>query len=175
MDISNFIKYIQSWEGGYVNDPRDSGGATNKGITIATFKSVFGQDKTVKDLKNMTQEQWWKVFKTKFWDRYKADQIEDEWLRYLLVDWLWGSGKWAITKVQKLLELEADGIVGNKTIAAINDKDPKELFKTIWKMREKFLQDISKGKNSVFLKGWLRRLNGIQYGQLVTNKGEILK
>nr|DAR62570.1 MAG TPA: putative Peptidoglycan domain protein [Bacteriophage sp.] len=37
-------------------------------------------------------------------------------------------------------------------------------------MREKFLQDISKGKNSVFLKGWLRRLNGIQYGKLINNK-----
>nr|DAN37403.1 MAG TPA: putative peptidoglycan binding domain protein [Crassvirales sp.] len=42
-------------------------------------------------------------------------------------------------------------------------------------MREKFLQDISKGKNSVFLKGWLRRLNGIKYGYLITNNGTILK
>nr|DAR76273.1 MAG TPA: glycoside hydrolase [Caudoviricetes sp.] len=47
----------------------------------------------------MTDEQWWKVFKTKFWDKYKADNIKDEWLRYLLVDWLWCSGQWAITKV----------------------------------------------------------------------------
>ena len=38
-----------------------------------------------------------------------------------------------------------------------------------------FVYNISKGKNSVFLKGWLRRLNGIRYGSLVTNKGEILK
>jgi predicted peptidoglycan domain len=41
---------------------------------------------------------------------------------------LWGSGKWAITKVQKYLDLNPDGIVGPKTIAAINNKDPKELF-----------------------------------------------
>lgn len=175
MQITNFIKYIQSWEGGYVNDPRDSGGATNKGITIATFRSVFGQSKTIDDLKKMTDEQWWTVFKTKFWDKYKADNIKDEWLRYLLVDWLWGSGKWAITKVQKLLGLNSDGIVGDKTIAAINSKDPKKLFDAVWQMREKFLYDISKGKNSVFLKGWLRRLNGIKYGYLVTNNGTILK
>lgn len=175
MEIDKFISYIKSWEGGYANDPRDSGGPTNKGITIATFRSVFGQSKTIDDLKNMTDEQWWKVFKTKFWDKYKADNINDEWLRYLLVDWLWGSGKWAIIKVQKYLGLNPDGIVGPKTIAAINDKDPKELFTSLWKLRSDYLYSISKGKNRVFLKGWLRRLNGIQYGKLITSNGKVLQ
>lgn len=175
MQITNFIKYIQSWEGGYANIPQDSGGPTNKGITLTTFRSIFGQNKTIDDLKKMTDEQWWKVFKIKFWDKYKADNIKDEWLRYLLVDWLWCSGNWAITKVQKLLGLNPDGIVGDKTIAAINNKDPKQLFDTIWKMREHFLYDISKGKNSIFLKGWLRRLNGLKYGYLVTSNNKILK
>ena len=46
---------------------------------------------------------------------------------------------------------------------------------------ENFAKDMNRvaakagAKNSVFLKGWLRRLNGIRYGSLVTNKGEILK
>ena len=44
--------FILSWEGGYVNDPADKGGATNKGVTIGTFRSVFGKEKTIKDLKN---------------------------------------------------------------------------------------------------------------------------
>ena len=36
--------FILSWEGGYVNDPCDAGGATNKGVTIATWKRQ-GYDK----------------------------------------------------------------------------------------------------------------------------------
>nr|DAR62293.1 MAG TPA: Lysozyme [Bacteriophage sp.] len=56
MEQSKFVKYILSWEGGFVNDPRDSGGATNKGITLTTFQSVFGKDKTVEDLKRMTED-----------------------------------------------------------------------------------------------------------------------
>lgn len=175
MEIDKFITYIKSWEGGYVNDPRDSGGATNKGITLTTFRSVYGKDKTIEDLKNLTDEQWWTVFKKYYWDRYKVDDIKDEWIQYLLVDWLWGSGKWAITKVQKYLGLNPDGIVGPKTIAAINNKDPKELFQNLWKLRSDYLYSISKGKNSVFLKGWLRRLNGIQYGKLITNNGKVLE
>ena len=43
--IEKLKSFILSWEGGFVNDPRDPGGATNKGITIATFRSVFGKDK----------------------------------------------------------------------------------------------------------------------------------
>jgi lysozyme family protein len=31
-------EFILSWEGGFVNDLRDSGGATNKGVTLATFR-----------------------------------------------------------------------------------------------------------------------------------------
>lgn len=170
MEQNKFVQYILSWEGGYVNDPNDKGGPTNKGITLTTFQSVYGKNKTITDLKNMSTEQWWTIFKTKYWDRYKADQIKDEWIKYILVDWLWGSGKWAIIKVQQLLGLPADGIVGDKTIKAINDKDPKELFKSIWHLRENYLKSISKGSNSKFLNGWLRRLNGIQYGKLINNK-----
>ena len=48
--------FILSWEGGFVNDPRDLGGATNKGITIATFRSVFGKDKTINYLKKITAD-----------------------------------------------------------------------------------------------------------------------
>ena len=32
------VPFILSWEGGFVNDPDDVGGATNKGITIATWR-----------------------------------------------------------------------------------------------------------------------------------------
>ena len=93
MDRINKLKsFILSWEGGFVNDPRDPGGATNKGITIATFQQVFGKNKTVSDLKKMTDSQWMTVFKKYFWDKYKADNIKDEWIAYLLVDWLWASG-----------------------------------------------------------------------------------
>ena len=37
-DAQKLVPFILSWEGGYVNDPDDVGGATNKGITIATWR-----------------------------------------------------------------------------------------------------------------------------------------
>jgi len=42
----DFLPFVLQWEGGYVNDPQDSGGATNRGVTYATYlalaKTVLG-------------------------------------------------------------------------------------------------------------------------------------
>lgn len=41
------VKFIKDREGGFVNDPNDRGGATNKGVTLATYRKVCGSGKTV--------------------------------------------------------------------------------------------------------------------------------
>ena len=169
--------FILSWEGGFVNDPDDRGGATNKGVTIATFRSVFGNHKTVADLKAMTDDQWLLVFKKYYWDRWKADQIADQSVANILVGWVWGSGKPGITLVQKILKVTPDGLVGPKTLAAVNAYDPKKLFELVWKRREKYFNDIvaARPANKKFLKGWMRRLNSVGYGWLKLNNGKVIK
>lgn len=37
-DVKKLAPFILKWEGGFVNDPDDLGGATNMGITIATYR-----------------------------------------------------------------------------------------------------------------------------------------
>ena len=174
--------FILSWEGGYANIPNDRGGATNKGVTISTWKAQ-GYDKNndgiidVKDLKIITEADAINVMKKNFWDKWKADLIKDQNIANILVDWVWCSGKYGITLVQKMLDLNPDGIVGDKTIQAINNHDPKTLFAKIHERRKLFLENIVKNNPSqkIFLKGWLRRLEGIQYGYLKKNNGGIIK
>ena len=43
-NVDSLLPYILKFEGGFVNDPADAGGATNKGVTIATWRQV-GYDK----------------------------------------------------------------------------------------------------------------------------------
>lgn len=158
---------------GFGNDPDDRGGATMCGITIATFEAYCrkkGYPKpTVERLKAITFDQWREVLKTLFWDRWKADEIVSQPLANTLVDWVWASGVNGIKIPQRILGVKQDGIVGPKTIAALNSRDPKELFNTIQTERVKFIDTIirNRPKNAKFRKGWLRRINAIAYDGLL--------
>ena len=164
-DYKKLKPFILKWEGGYVNDKDDLGGATNKGVTLATFRSVYGQGKTANDLRNMTDQQWETIFKKHFWDKWRADEIEDQNVAIILVDWLWASGSYGIKIPQRVLGVTVDGIVGAKTIAAVNAKDGKSFFKEVRQERIDFIDRIcnSRPQNKKFKKGWLNRINALKY------------
>lgn len=157
--------FILRWEGGFVNDKDDLGGATNMGVTLATYRSVFGSEKTVNDLKRMTRVQWGVIFKKYYWDKWKADDIKDQNVANILVDWVWASGAYGIKIPQRVLGVDVDGIVGPKTIAAINAIDGRELFDTIKQERKDFIDRIcqTRPQNRKFKKGWLNRINSLAY------------
>lgn len=126
-EVEKFSPFVLKWEGGakYTNNKHDRGGATKYGITIATWRTV-GYDKNgdgkidEKDVQLITEEDFKKVLKRNFWDKWKADEIENQSVADILVDWIWASGKWGIIKPQQLLGVKADGIVGKQTLAAVN-------------------------------------------------------
>ena len=160
---TKIIKKILKWEGGYAGNI-DGATCTMKGVTLATYRRFFGKEKTCKDLKEITQAEWDYIFKKGFWDRWKADDIENQSIAELLVDWCWTSGVWGIKSPQRVLGVNDDGIVGPKTLAAINDyEDQEELFNKLWNRRKKHFQDIAKGGKAKFLGGWLNRLNDFKY------------
>lgn len=187
--VDVLLPFILRWEGGYANDPADTGGATNKGVTIATWKQC-GYDKDgdgkidVKDLKLISNDDVRnRVLKPHFWDRWKADEIHSQKIANILVDWVWGSGKHGIVIPQRILGVKPDGIVGAKTISAVNFAAPNQLFNAIYNARVKFLKDIvaqsvaayekKKGRKATnaekmrftkqrFLNGWMKRLADIK-------------
>jgi lysozyme family protein len=165
--------FILSWEGGFVCDPYDRGGATNKGVTIGTFRSVYGRGMSVSDLKRMTDAQWMHIFKVYYWDRWRADDIRDQSVANILVDWMWLSGTTSVKKVQRLLKVSVDGVVGPKTIAAVNGSDAKTLFNRIKAVRTEYINAIATGRQARYRKGWMRRLNGIGYRKLLCNDGTV--
>ena len=164
-DYRKLKPFILRWEGGYINDQADLGKQTNKGVTLSTYRSVFGKNKTVSDLKKITDEQWEFIFKKFYWDKWKADDIKDQNVANILVDWLWCSGSYGIKIPQRVLGVYVDGIVGSKTIAAINARDGRELFDTIKQERKDFIDRIcqTRPQNRKFKNGWMNRINSLAY------------
>lgn len=164
-DKNRLIPIIKKWEGGYSDNPNDRGGATNSGVTLAVYQSVYGKSKTKNDLKRMTNEQWNYIFTKLYWNKWKADEIKNQSIANILVDWVWMSGLGTIKKIQSLFGLTADGIVGNKTISYINSHDQEEVFNKIWNRRKSFYESLVNNNPSqkVFLKGWMNRLNTFKF------------
>lgn len=166
-NYKKLVPFILRWEGGFSNRVEDAGGPTNKGVTLTTFRQYYGASKTVDDLKKITDEQWGHIFKTGYWDKCKADQINSQSIANIIVDWAYMSGvSTAIKGVQRLLGCKDDGIIGPKTLAAINgQRDQMKLFYDIQRIRIDYYYSIvaKRPANRVFLKGWLNRLNALKW------------
>lgn len=170
-DVKKLAPFIFSWEGGYVNDPLDLGGETNMGVTIGTWKQV-GKDLNGdglingEDLKLLDKDLIVDcVLKPHYWDRWKADQINSQAVANILVDWVWASGTHGIKRPQRILGVAPDGVVGPKTIMAVNAANAAKLFEAIKADRLKFIDEIvaARPANKRFEKGWKNRINSIKY------------
>ena len=164
-DFSKYAPKLLQLEGGFVNHEDDRGGITNKGVTLCTYKAYCGQDKTVKDLQNMSYGTWQSIMKDLYWDRCRADEIVNQSLAELIADWCVNSGTSGVRKMQDVLGVKPDGIVGPKTLVAINESEAQELFDRIWKARQQFYINIVKRspQQKVFMNGWMNRLNSFSF------------
>lgn len=174
-NYKELVPFVLSWEGGVSDHPADKGGLTNKGVTMATWRGYCakkGKPATEKTLRAMTQSEWEEIFKAGYWDKCKADEIGDQSVANMLVDWVYNAGSNAIVRTQRLLGVTADGIVGQKTLAALNARSPLPLFGAIRAARLAYYEALARANKSqaAFLKGWKRRTEGITYGGLRLNK-----
>lgn len=165
---SKLVPFILRWEGGFVNDPDDRGGATNMGITLGTYEHYCRRRgyprPTVERLRGLSQETWEDIFVSMYWQRWRADMITSQAVANILVDWLWLSGGYGITIPQRVLGTRQDGIVGAKTLRAVNRSNPQELFDRIYRERLAFIDRICafRPANNKFRRGWINRLEALR-------------
>jgi lysozyme family protein len=162
-----FLPMLLAFEGGYVDDPTDPGGETNKGITMSTFQhcshELLGIDPTSDNLKALTDSQAGIIYKNKYWDKVQGDQITAQDLADNLCDFYVNAGTHATTLFQQAMKglganIVVDGILGAATIQALASLDQNKLYQAYRQGRIDYYQQLGL-RFPQFLKGWLRRAN----------------
>tara|TARA_R110000824_G_scaffold37492_1_gene114980 strand:+ start:1023 stop:1661 length:639 start_codon:yes stop_codon:yes gene_type:complete len=162
-NASKAIPKILVHEGGFVNHPSDPGGATNKGITIATFRRYIKPSGTISDLKALTTDQAVVVYKRQYWDAVNADLLPDG-VDYAVADFAVNSGPSRAAKyLQKVAGVSQDGRIGPDTIAAVRAMPPANVINLLCDDRLAFMRRIQGGKLWVtFGRGWQRRVDDVR-------------
>lgn len=175
MTVNNFdyaFHYVLKNEGGYSDDLDDPGGATNYGITQKELESCHKSLRLPKDVKNLTIEDAYKYYKYK-WDSNHYDDINSQKIAIKLFDLCVNLGTYESTIIlQRAINacaygfnLKEDGILGQKTIYAVNslhiDNKDELLLNNIRKQAVHVYELIIKNKPQLkkFEKGWLKRAN----------------
>jgi len=162
-------QYAQACKTGWSDDPADRGGATMCGITLDTFKTYCSRKgcpiPVKQDLREMSYSVWLDIIKILYWDRWIADKITSQSVANILVDWTINSGSYGIKIPQRLLGVQADGVVGAKTLSQLNSVNARNFFEAAKAARIDFVNNIAKNNPSQvkFLKGWLNRINSFKF------------
>lgn len=141
-------------EGGYVNDPRDAGGETNFGISKRSYPDP--------DIKHLTRKQAIGIYRRDWWERYGYERIVDPLLAAKVLDLAVNMGT---RRAHKLLqqalvrcghpEIQVDGILGPKTIAAVNGHEQPGLLLGVFKgLAVDYYLSLNRPE---YIKGWTRR------------------
>lgn len=150
------LKHVLQYEGGWSDHPRDPGGATMKGVTLATFRRFYGDHRTKDDLRHITDTQLETIYKTGYWDKVRGDDLPSG-IDLAVFDVAVNSGyDRAIKLLQGALGVTQDGVLGPKTLLRAQDLPPGTVIENLCNRRLHFLKSLSTW--NTFGKGWSTRV-----------------
>jgi lysozyme family protein len=171
-NFNTFFPTLLGFEGGFVDDPADPGGATNKGITMKTFSGcaigLLGIEPTLGNLKALTNEQVGKIYKALYWDKVRGDDITLQELANIVFDFFVNAGGNATKLLQNVMNatgahpsVAVDGVIGPTTMQALQALDQKDVYRRYKLGRINYYKDMAANHPSLakFLNGWLNRVN----------------
>ena len=167
------INGIIEIEGGYSNDPADSGGETNFGIIKRVARAYGYRGK----MKNLTRNKAYEIYSKLYWDKLKLDDIEA--LSPLIAEELADTGvNMGVGRAGRFLQrslnvlnnkgalyedLTVDGAIGKRTIKALRtylklrgDAGAGVMFRMLNSLQGAFYVTLAerRTKDERFIYGW---------------------
>lgn len=166
------IQFVLSYEGGYANDPSDTGGETFRGVSrrswplwegweiVDRVKSAFPEDfRSVllrdDDLRLRATD----FYRQNFWAAIHGDELPDKFAVALFDAAVHSGVKRAVRLLQSALDEYADGVVGPKTVKACFDRGENGLIEFL-AARAELLHNImvNHEKQRMWALNWFKRL-----------------
>jgi len=153
----------------YTDNPLDSGGSTKFGITLKYYSIYLNRTVSKEEMKNLTLEQAKKFYLDSYWTPLSCDEIKNVKIKTALFDTsvLYGLHM-AVEFAQKAIGccgfvLKCDGIMGPKTVRALNAVNEKDFIYYFYQFILRRIQEIIRKhpKNECFRKGWTSRAERI--------------
>lgn len=160
--LSMALAFTLKEEGGYVDNPDDHGGATNRGITQATYdtwRDSHGEPR--QSVKQIADGEVQGIYGEMYWAPGHCPELSPL-LAIAHFDWCVNHGcAGAIKTLQQTVGIKADGIFGPDTATALAAQDGGELWRPYNDLRRGWYQArvAAHPDQALFLEGWVGRVD----------------
>ena len=155
--FSKCVEILLKLEGGYSNRKSDKGGETNFGISSRSYPDI--------NIKTLTRERAIEIYYNDYWIPMNIDRLQNDLLILHLFCFGVNAGtRTAIKILQKLVGAYSDGLIGSKTRKAIRLFEGNIAEEFIKREKLFYVSLVQhKPEQRVNLKGWLNRINNINF------------
>lgn len=158
------VALVLAQEGGYADDPRDPGGATNRGITRRTLAEARGHPVDRQDVRALTEDEAKRIYRRFYWDAVRGDDLSAG-LDLSVFDIAVHSGPARAARLlQGVLAVAADGAIGPATLAAAARAPAEPTIRALARARLAFLRSLPTWP--AFGRGWQRRVAAVEKAAL---------
>lgn len=152
MNFENAFALLLGHEGDFSDHAADPGGKTRFGVTEAVAREVGYKG----DMRELPLELAQRIYLERYWKPIHADDLPPG-VRYIVFDAAVNSGpRQAVLWLQRALGVEADGIIGPRTLTAAYAQNAVSLRARILAQRLKFMTALPTWP--AFSRGWARRI-----------------
>ena len=147
-------------EGGYVDDPRDPGGPTKFGVTLAVLGEARGGAVSVADVEALTQAEAGDIYRRRYWAPTKCAALPAG-LDLVVFDSAVNMGPGTAARLlQAALGVDADGAIGPRTLAAAAGQPAADMIGAMSDRRRERYRALA--GFPAFGRGWLRRTDDVE-------------
>ncbi len=154
------LSLVLKHEGGWSDHPKDPGGATMKGVTLANFRRYIKPNATKEDLRRITDEQVATIYRRYYWDAVAGAELPGG-IDYAVFDFAVNSGPARAAKyLQAVVGAKQDGKIGPATLKATRAMVRATVINDLCDRRMDFLRRLSTW--GTFGRGWTSRVSGVR-------------